>query len=234
MRVSRRHAFRAAGAGLALLAGLALAGCSSGDGTSGTSPSESASPSASASDTVAPVVTPSETPTPEIDLASPTTWKVTFAGVGPLDLGASRSGESAVMAHAYTVPNPSTTCPAVFYSPTHGGPTLIVSQESKTADTVSVVSVGDGRDASSLSATERAASPATVAGIRVGSTEAAVKAAYPGVTGRTDLAPNTTVFAVAGTGDDAGRFIDIGVGTDGLVSTLTVFTSATPPSEYCG
>jgi hypothetical protein len=119
-------------------------------------------------------------PSPTIDPSDPAHWTISFDGVGPLTIDGSRSVEAQKVGSSY-VRQPGDYCqyskPTVFLS--SRSPTLWLRSgpSGTTSDAILEIAVGlepEGRDASIVS-------PRTAESIGIGSTETALKSAYPGM-----------------------------------------------------
>lgn len=167
-------------------------------------------------------IAPDPTPTPTVDLADPSSWLITYTGVGPLRLGQERDEAMKDMT-AFTLLSDDGTCPARFYE------SDALDMEFSTTGsgtTLSVIGVGNGLPSTPA---RIAASPKTAEGIRQGSTEAEVRAAYPGVV----RAGGDSSYGYLTQTDGQGHWLVFFV-TNGVVQSVSVQDSSEPRTEYCG
>ncbi|WP_139179676.1 hypothetical protein [Curtobacterium sp. MCBA15_007] len=125
--------------------------------------------------------TRSTAPTPSkgpFALDAPSSWTISGDEVGPIALGGATEAESDDLAQAYRlVPATPSTCTAPGTWARDGSPTLRIMEED---DRVTGVLIGAEGD----SARTTTAGPTTAAGIGVGSSSDALRAAYPSLTER--------------------------------------------------
>ncbi|MFD6055911.1 hypothetical protein [Agromyces sp. NPDC060279] len=212
---------RIAGA-IATIGALLLAGCASGPEPT---PRPTASETPIPTPTPSPSPTPSPTPTPTVaapDPADPSSWLISVDGIEPIQRGAAYPGAIDSLTELYSV-EPSGLCPELVYlkHPDKAGLLVILSDDGSTVHRVSV-----------SSSTRDAGWPhdggATAAGIRLGSTEAELAAAYPDLELVIDR-PSSIVYAV---GDDAAGWIDFLV-IDGVVWSIIAADTKFVPQELC-
>ncbi|WP_157780398.1 hypothetical protein [Leifsonia xyli] len=207
---------------VAIGAAAVLTGCAGGvAGAAATSPAVSASPTTTSTPTAMPSATPAADP------ADPSTWLVTFEGIGPLVAGSELAAVPSELSAFTELAAPEEQCSAYVYrladtlrASTSGGRT---DHEHAVDVTVSWMGSSDAPGPSDV-----AASPRTERGIGVGSTIAELKAAYP------DLAVthggDVPTYGIT----DGTRWIlfrDLWAG--GTVSAVQVGTSDLIPNEIC-
>lgn len=204
------------------------------------SPSEAPDPVAGPEATSEPAGTstplPAPTPTPTQYSQSDTgSWVVSFDGIGPLGMGHSQKADAALLSAWRQVVSP--TCRVRDFQDDGFGPNFATSSTDQAPDITNYVRVGDGFDASQDPQDLAALSPRTASGVRIGSTLAALRAAYPNAV-HVGTGPNPSVGTLDywSVSNGQGRFIDFGLGTDSQVATITVTVTALPPDERasCG
>lgn len=207
--------------GIVVALGLAaLAGCAhSGTASPEDSPSPSPSPSASAS--------PSASPSPEgPDLADPSTWLISFDGVGPLVLGQPFTEVPAVMT-AFTDRTTDQCRVAMFDA--GSVPSMWVVPE---GETIHEVLVGAAIIGKTVVEVQRG-TPKTGEGIGIGATLDQLQSANPGAA-QVDLSGtpgSEEIYYSVSNGTD--RWILFRI-VDGLVDAVSVSDEPLPPYEYCG
>lgn len=175
--------------------------------------------------------TPSPTatiaPTPSIDPQDPSTWIVTQAGIGPIELNVPFDAAS------YTMPagarNDTENCAwTSFWSPPDASYQFVVGRDSAGATDSPVTVV----DAASSPGSTLVVGPRTREGIGIGSTLDELAAAYP------DAVP---VDSPIGDGEGIPQYLKVGdsifvtyYGGTEVVAGVTVTIAETPPYEFCG
>ena len=152
-------------------------------------------------------------------LSGPQTWTIGFGTYGPLTVGSSYSGARAGLGE-FTLDEQDGPCLVTGVS----GPTkldVVVGDD----DVVDAIVFGLGLGVPVKQG------PATAAGISIGSTEAELLAAYPGIVGRTGM--NERPYY--STTDGSGRYLNFIVSPDWDDVVVFVMTSSTPdiPPEFC-
>jgi len=202
---------------VAASAALALAGCAtSGDATEH-------EPTATVAAAPTPVETPSSAPVTPVapDPADVTTWVVTTSGMGPVVIGAPAADTVAGL----TAFQSSEYCPGKVALSAEGvASVLVVSLEG--IDEVHSVWVNGRPDAGGVVP----ASPATEAGIRLGSTMDELAAAYPELVPSNRTGPESQGYAI---GDDSTGYINFLVENESVV-LIGVQPAAGVPKEFCG
>ena len=202
----------------------ALAGCV--DGTVGAEATSSTRPSLH-SPTPTPTPTPIPTPGPSENPADPSTWLVTFAGIGPLKAGTELSEVAAELSGFEQLAAPEEQCSAYVYKLTSWSRATASGNATDHEHAVDV-NVSWMGSAEAPRGADVARSPRTERGIGIGSTIAEVQAAYP------DLV-QTRPGAVPTYGiTDGTRWIlfrDLWAG--GTVSTIQVGTADMIGNEVC-
>jgi hypothetical protein len=165
-----------------------------------------------------PSTTPSELPAVQ-DPADPSTWLITFDGIGPLTVGGSLVEEKPSMLVRYS-DTTDDTCPVAGFS--LEGFADVIAQIDTDLDTIHSVSAISYIP-------EPLKAPVTEAGIGVGSTVEELLTAYPNITETGQFFPTTGY----GLSDGAGRWIAFSV-MDDLVTVITVGPSDRTPYEFCG
>jgi hypothetical protein len=208
----------------AAVVALALAGCST-DGDGGDPDVAATTPPATSSATPTPTATPDELPD-EPDLDDPSTWLISFDGVGPLVIGSAASS-SGTQLTPFPSPSGGGACLLSFYPETVPGQTDIWAIPAADGDTVVSVVVTGNSEPESMSPD----APHTAEGIFVGSTVDELLAAYPGIESSRDLS-DYAVYALPG---DGATWIDFSMSPDGeIVREIAVADAPLPPYEYCG
>ncbi|GAA1782241.1 hypothetical protein [Agromyces lapidis] len=217
MSRSRRFARSSIALGIAAIAMFALSGCAApGEAAS----EEPTNPAPSAEPTV--IGTPSATPSAApVDPADVTTWTITTGGMGPIQRGApaeaTLAGLTAFETDEY--------CPGRIALSADGAATLLVIHP-EGVDEVSAVWANGRPDADGV----LPASPATEAGIELGSTMDELTAAYPELEPTNQPAAESFGYAV---GDDASGYVNFLVEDDTVVM-IGVQERAGVPKEFCG
>lgn len=223
----------------AAVAAALLTACSTGPSAAGPSTETPTAEAPSATEAPAPTAAPTEastpTPTSSFTADDTSTWPITFTRVGPLTIGGDQKAEATVMTGlGYTGSENQElgqggTCPADFFYG-KGTPQFATTFLPANPDVTTLVAVS-GDNSQPISSTVIAASPKTEAGIGIGSTVAALKAAYPGIPKTGAYGDITTYYGLSG---ENGRWIDFSVGERDEVIGITLADSGIPPSEYCG
>ena len=218
MNIARRLA---AGATASVLV-VTLAACASGPSEPAAVPTPT-----QISETPSPQPTPVETASPAIDPQDPSTWLVTDAGIGPVELGAPLPGAIALMPEGtrHDTENCGWTA---WWSAPDGSYQFVAARGSDAGEEGPVDTIA----AMVLPELTGISGPVTAEGIGFGSTLEEVQAAYPGV----DFMDTSDGSAIGGQ-----RFIELSdtifltfyEGSD-TVSAVTVTTAETPPYEFCG
>ncbi|WBM79152.1 hypothetical protein KIV56_11715 [Cryobacterium breve] len=220
----RRHVF-AALAAVAAVAAATLSGCAGGTGTA---PGTASAVTLSAA---APTATPTATPIvstgvedPAIDTQDPSSWLITFDGVGPLEYGGSISAARPSM--TYYADATVAACPTVADFQADGTASLRAPLD---GDTITALSV-TGHTAAASPALA-VGSPRTTAGVTVGSTAAELLAAYPGIVQYPAKYPGTdTVYSVS----DGGSVWIVFTLMEGVVVHIDLTNSSSALDELCG
>lgn len=223
-----RSRTRTASLALGLTAVFLVSGCASEPAAAPTASPSSATTTATPPPTQSPTPTPTPTQSaPDIDPQDPSTWVVTQAGIGPLELGAPFDG--ALQSMPRDAQSDAENCAwTSFWSPQDASYQFVIGRDSAGAANAPVIVI----DASSSPGTILVASPRTQEGIGIGSSLGEVAAAYP------DAVP---VDSPLGDGEGIPRYMQVGDsifftyygGTD-VVAGVTVTTAETPPYELCG
>lgn len=164
--------------------------------------------------------------TTAINPTDPSTWVITFTGIGPLTIGGDKAAQIAKVT-TYSEHGGPTTCPAKFLTAAKG-PTLIVADYT-TPGRNDVLSVAGVIGASSPATAYGRFSPATDKGIRLGSTLAQLKSAYPGIANTGSYGPDWTYYGLASGTHHMNFTVHSGV-----VDSIELSSAKTPRSEYCG
>jgi len=151
---------------------------------------------------------------------------ITFTGIGPLTIGGDKAAQIAKVT-TYSEHGGPTTCPAKFLTAAKG-PTLIVADYT-TPGRNDVLSVAGVIGASSPATAYGRFSPATDKGIRLGSTLAQLKSAYPGIANTGSYGPEWTYYGLASGTHHMNFTVHSGV-----VDSIELSSAKTPRSEYCG
>ncbi|WP_166806182.1 hypothetical protein [Cryobacterium cheniae] len=220
-----QRAFRATIVTTALAASLLmLAGCAQ------AAPAESAPASAQASETPSatpsptPTPTPTAAPTPTVDPANPSSWLITFDGVGPLTFGGQIAEETADMTAFADTSND--VCPVKMFA-MDGVPGIWVRPAADGA--IELITLGAETFGTPVADVE-AGSPKTEAGIGIGATLQQLEAAYPEVSETGTYGDLQTYYGIS---SDTGRWIVFTI-RDGVVDAIGVSSEPILPSEYCG
>ena len=218
MSTSHQITSKTIAVGLALVAVLGIAGCSSA-GADASGPTTAPPPPSS---TAAPIETTSPTPEPvAIDPADVTTWVITTDGMGPITRGASYTDVIAGLPEFEA----SEWCPWVDGLTAEGsGSFTLIHAEGDQAITA-VWIIGRAGESGVVPA-----SPSTEAGIRLGSTMDELAAAYPALETVNQVGPESFGYAV---GDDANGYLDFLVENDQVV-LIGAQDVAGVPKEFCG
>lgn len=198
-----------AAAAVAMGATIALTGCS----TAAPAAVESSTPSPT------PTPTPSATPTPApaVDPDDVSTWVVTGGGIGPIERGAAYPAFAAALP-AFTTEE---WCPGVVGLSAADSPGF---QVRLTDDGASVYAVW-------MSPGEPGGpAPATETGVRIGTSQSELEAAYPDLAQAGQIGAETYVYAA---GDDETGWIDFTV-SNGAVTMIGVSDRPLAPKELCG
>lgn len=225
-------------AGFCVAGALLLSGCVSTtpEPTYAPTPSESVAPAPSPTTPVTSTPAPSPMPDPVligVDLGDPSTWDITFRGIGPVSLGASIEQRSRYLDFFTEVWHAHDECALrgydkIWYSrfSRAGYPSLAVWRDFDHSDLVVEVWIMDARDG--------APTPRTVAGIGLGSTLGELRAAYPDLI---EVVPEFLYQLV----DDVGTTINFGIDDlDGPPSDadklewIVVSASPYPILDICG
>lgn len=216
-----KRAFRAAIVTTAVAASLVvLAGCAQ------PAPAESAPASAQASETpsATPTPTPTPVPTSTVDLAHPSSWQITFDGVGPLSFGGPISEETGALT-AFTDMSDGV-CPVEMFA--RGGvPGIWVRPAASGA--IDLITLGAETFGTPVADVE-AGTPKTEAGIGIGATFQQLESAYPELAQTGSYGDLETYYGIS---NGSGRWIVFTI-RDGVVDAIGVSSEPTFPSEYCG
>lgn len=153
------------------------------------------------------------------ELSGPQAWTLGFGTYGPLAVGGSYSAATAGLGE-FTLDVQEGSCIVTGVS----GPTkvdVVLGDD----DLVDAIVFGLGLGVPTKQG------PATAAGISIGSTEAELLAAYPGIVGRTGMGDRPYYS----TTDGSGRYLNFIVSPDWDDVVVFVMTSSTPniPPEFC-
>ena len=197
-----------------------LAGCAQ------PAPAESAPASTQASETpsAAPSPPPTAAPTPTVDLADPSSWQITFDGVGPLTFGGQITEETADMT-AFT-DRSDEVCPVKMFA-TDGAPGIWVRPDAVGA--IDLITLGAETFGTPVADVE-AGTPKTQAGIGIGATLQQLEAAHPEVAATGTYGELQTYYGIS---NDTGRWIVFTI-RDGVVDAIGVSSEPSLASEYCG
>lgn len=221
---------RTASLALGLTAVLLMSGCASEPAAAPTASPTGATTTATPPSTqsATPTSTPSPTPSaPDIDPQDPSTWVVTQAGIGPLELNV--PFDAAMQSMPADARNDAENCAwTSFWSPQDASYQFVIGRDSAGAADAPVTVI----DATSSPGTTLVVGPRTQEGIGIGSSLDEVAAVYP------DAVP---VDSPLGAGEGIPRYMQVGDsifftyygGTD-VVAGVTVTTAETPPYELCG
>ena len=187
---------------------------------------ESAPASAQASET--PSATPSPTPaaghSATVNLADPSSWQITFDGVGPLSFGGEITEETADMTAFTDTSNEA--CPVKMFA-TDGAPGIWVRPDADGA--IDLVTLGAETFGTPVADVE-AGTPKTQAGIGIGATLQQLEAAHPEVVATGTFGELETSYGIS---NDTGRWIVFTI-RDKVVDAIGVSSEPTLASEYCG
>lgn len=176
-----------------------------------------ASPSPATDDGSTPAATPAA-----IDLSDPSSWLITFDGVGPLTVGGQISEQRPAM--TAFAEEPRDYCPRAVFEPLADNAAPLWAILDGDFETVTAVVVAGGPEQ------QAEGSPKTEAGIGLGATTAELLEAYPDIS-EPVASNNSMVYAVNGGAD---KWIDFSTSPEGYVNAITVMDAPKPPSEYCG
>jgi len=164
---------------------------------------------------------PSATAAPVPDPGDVSTWVVGSAGIGPIERGRSWAAAQQQLSGA----NAEQMCPSAIRLTVDGGPTIYVGLE-QDGDTIRQVWASAGMaDAAPV------ASPATAAGIVLGSPLGAVQASYPGI--EPSVVPYPTAQTFYAVADAEGSWIVFTV-SDDAVTQIGSSEFEFAPRELCG
>ncbi|SFR69825.1 hypothetical protein SAMN05428970_0797 [Agromyces sp. CF514] len=169
--------------------------------------------------------TPTPTPTPTVvalDPADVTTWVITTEGMGPIQQGAAYPE---VVAGLPAFEAAEDWCPWVVGLSSDGVAPMLLTHPEGAVEITSVWVNGRVADGGTAPA-----SPATEAGIRLGSTMDELTAAYPDLEAVNQTGPESFGYAV---GDEASGYLDFLVEDDQVV-LIGVQGVAGVPKEFCG
>lgn len=200
--------------GVAAVAVLALAGCTSPGEATANEPTPAVS-------SVSPAPTPSETTPAVVDPADVTAWAITTAGIGPIERGARYTEVIAGLA-SFEVSEP---CAWAAVLDTEGAASLLLTHPEDGEEIASVWVTGRADDAGIVPA-----SPSTETGIVLGSTMDELTAAYPDLQPVNQTGADSYGYAV---GDAADGYLDFLV-EGGVVVLIGVQEVAGVPKEFCG
>lgn len=168
-----------------------------------------------------PTPTSSEPAPPAVDPADVTTWAITAAGIGPIERGASYPEVIAGLP-AFEV---SEWCAGVAELSAEGTAPLLVVRAEGGEEISAVWVTGRADEAGAVPA-----SPATEAGIVLGTTMDELAAGYPDLQQVNQVGENSFGYAA---GDDANGYVNFIV-EDEVVVTIGVRDRAGVPKEFCG
>ena len=195
---------------------LALTGCApvGEDSAAGPSTTAAAQPAATPASPPTQSATPTVTPVDSTDVSS---WVISAGGIGPIVRGA----DLAATAGALPGFDPGEQCPGiVVYSP--DGEAQIVMELTDQGTRIKNLWV-------STAGSDAGLSPATAAGIRVGSSMEDLSAAYPDLTTDVQRGPDTWVYSDR---SDPDGVVDFVVDDDTVFSIGSTDGSGTP-KEWC-
>jgi hypothetical protein len=195
-------------------------GPSAAPSNSAESPSTTPTPTTTPSPPPTPSATPSPSPTfPALDVADPSTWLITFQGIGPLVVGDPLATVRQSMDGAFTPADDGGLCASWDVGPAF---TSIVPDQGDESAPIAFAAILGGDAAAGEN------TPRTAAGIGIGSTAADVMAAYPDATEQQNsYGPNLSIT------DNGGVYIDFPL-RDGVVDGAVVIDTPIVPDEYCG
>ncbi|MCD2443279.1 hypothetical protein LQ757_13425 [Agromyces sp. SYSU K20354] len=206
--------FRPAPVACALIAILALAACAS-PGSAEIGSTGQPSPTASA------VSPPTPSPAPTVDPADVTTWTITAEGIGPIKRAAAYPDALSEL----TTFEAAELCPGAVELSRDATAGVLLSLSADGTEVATVWVAGRAGDDGVVPA-----SPATDAGIRLGSSGEELAAAYPDLETVAQIGADTYGYAV---GDDATGWIDFIV-DGGIVTTIGSSERQAAPREFCG